>query len=148
MLDAFSRIATELAAVIGYISLEPTFSEAQCVTLGQESAETRGRADMTPRRRRERKAQAFHIADVGQKLPAVHWGTYLSAGHLARLGVAGLETSGAFHRVARLDGDMVFLQLTADPEDALRESFDDKLDAARRALAPLLIDVSGIELAD
>jgi hypothetical protein len=42
-------VAEELRAFLGYISLEPSFSEAQSVTLGYESSETRAGADMTPR---------------------------------------------------------------------------------------------------
>jgi hypothetical protein len=147
-LDAFARLAEELRAFLGYISLEPSFSEAQSVTLGYESSETRARADMTPRRRRERKGQAFHIADFGSKLPAIHWGIVLSAGHLAKVDVSALEQSAAFHRVERLGAGFVRLQLTADPEDALRDSFETKLEAARHELAPLSIDVSTIELTE
>lgn len=147
-LDAFSRIADGLAAVLGYISVEPSFSEAQSVTLGYESNDTRGRKDMTRQRRRERKAQAFYIADSGRKLPAVHWGTYLSSGHLETVEHRDLKASSAFYRVDRLDSGLVFLQLTADPEESLRESFEKKLEAARETLAPLLIDVSDIDLQD
>lgn len=147
-LDAFSRIAGELETVLAYISLEPSFSEAQSVTLGYEGQDTRRRKDMTPRRRRERKAQAFHIADTGRKLPAVHWGMYLSAGHLAALDLEQLASSSAFHRVEKLGTGLVFLQLTADPQDALRDAFEEKLQAARHALAPVLIDSSDIELAE
>jgi hypothetical protein len=43
-----------------------------------------------------------------------------------------------FHQVRRLRDELVFLQLTADPADALRPDFDALLDPVRRVLAPVL----------
>jgi len=37
-----------------------------------------------------------------------------------------------------------FAQLTAEPRDTLAPGFDRKLDAALKALAPILMDVSGV----
>lgn len=82
------------------------------------------------------------------KLPAVHWGIHLSSGHLASLGLEKVDGSSAFHRIEKLASRLVLLPLTADAEDTLREGFDEKLQAARQALAPLLIDSSGIELTE
>ncbi len=145
-LGSFSRMATQLDTSLAYMSLEPSFSEAQSVALGYESRETRARKDMTDRRRRERKAQKFYIREIGRRLPAVHWGMYLSSGYLEAVELAQLKESPAFYLVRELEGGIAYLQLTADPEDALGESYEETLDKARSALAPILIDLSDIEL--
>jgi hypothetical protein len=56
----------------------------------------------------------------------------------ARSTPSALEASGVFHEVRRLSDDLVFLQLTDDPADALRPDFDTLLDPVRRVLAPIL----------
>jgi len=145
-LGAVKRIFTELDGVLGYISLEPSSREALSVCLGTDTRVTRARDDISDQRRRERKAQSRSLRQYPTRLPAVHWGMFLSAGHLETVGVATLKASPGFHRVDSLKETLVFIQLTNDPMDALSSRYDQLLDAAREVLAPLLIDVSGIEL--
>lgn len=144
--EACSSTFAELDGALGYISLEPSESQARCAVHGQVDREARAREDMTSRRQREWKAQGFYIREFKRKIPRVEWGIYLSAGHLEALCPDTLRASGAFHQVEMLDETRAFLQLTRDPQDAARDGYEDKLAAAREALGPLLLDVSDIEL--
>ena len=80
----------------------------------------------------------------------MHWGTLISQGHLATVSLETLQASKAFFRVEPVSetqpSPMAFLQLTADPMDALAPGYDDALAVARAVLAPLMMDVSDIEL--
>ncbi len=77
----------------------------------------------------------------------MEWGTFLGPGHLARLDLGQVRASGAFARVVELAaGQLVYLQVSEDPTEDLTEGVEAKLQEARRALAPVLMDVSGISL--
>jgi hypothetical protein len=41
---------------------------------------------------------------------------------------------------------LAYLQLTKDPADDLRDDFESKLQMAREALAPILMDLSDVNL--
>jgi uncharacterized membrane protein len=59
---------------------------------------------------------------------------------------AALRASGAFARVVAVAPQLVYLQVSEDPTEDLTEGFEAKLVAARWALAPLLMDMSAIEM--
>jgi len=65
---------------------------------------------------------------------------------LPRIDAGALRASGVFARVVELSPALVFLQLTADPADALAHDFDARLEPARAVLAPLLMDLSAVIL--
>ena len=150
-LASFRTLFAQLNGVLGWISVEPSHAEAHSVSLGMDNRETRARSDMSDQRRRERMGQG-RLRTYPTKLPAIHWGTFISQGHLAAVGLEQLQASPAFFRVEPVAADqphaMAFLQLTADPIDALAPGYEQTLDAARAALAPLMLDVSDIELED
>ncbi len=75
---------------------------------------------------------------LDREVPSPEWGLFLSRAHLEKVPASALEASGVFHQVRRLSDDMVFLQLTADPLDALRPDFDALLEPVRKVLAPVL----------
>ncbi|MEM9489053.1 MAG: hypothetical protein AAGC55_07910 [Myxococcota bacterium] len=145
-LAVFEQLFCEFSGVLGYISVEPSVDEAQAVCLGEDTRETRSRSDMSEQRRRERKAQPLSKRDYPTRLPAVHWGTFLSAGHLDVVGLDALRAAPEFARVVHLRDELVLAQLSEEPMDALESGYEDALAAARTVLAPLLVDVTDIEL--
>ena len=125
-LASFRMLFAQLNGVLGWISVEPTRTEATAVCLGIDTRETRARSDMSDQRRRERMGQG-RLRTYPTKLPAIHWGTFISQGHLAVVGLEQLQASPAFFRVEPVAADqphaMAFLQLTADPIDALAPGY-------------------------
>jgi hypothetical protein len=79
---------------------------------------------------------------LDREIHGPEWGTLLGPSHLAILSVAELERSGVFARVRKLSDDVVFLQLTENPLDALDPGFAETLDRAREVLRPILMDVN------
>jgi hypothetical protein len=57
-----------------------------------------------------------------------------------------VRRSGAFARVVEVTPTLAYLQVTEDPLDDLTEGFEQKLIAARQALAPVMMDASAISL--
>lgn len=137
-LAAFCELAVALRALAGCTSVEMDFNMADRLAHGQTPTPRKGLAQpgMTVRRLRERRSYDQRTSD--RQVPSPEWGLFLSRGHLEQIPVSALEDSGAFHEVRRLGDELVFLQLTADPADALRPDFDAMLDPARRVLAPIL----------
>jgi hypothetical protein len=81
---------------------------------------------------------------IGTHLAGVEWGTFLGPGHLERIDVAALRSSGAFERVVQVTRSLVFLQLTANPEDDLSPDIEPKLSRARELLRSLLLDTGDL----
>jgi hypothetical protein len=137
-LAAFCELAVALRAMAGCMSVEMNFNMASRLVHGQTPPPRKGLAQpgMTLLRLRERRSYDQRTSD--RQVPSPEWGLFLSRGHLEQVPASALEASGVFHQVRRLSDELVFLQLTADPADALRPDFDALLDPVRRVLAPVL----------
>ncbi len=66
----------------------------------------------------------------------------LRPGHRAQLATERLRESGAFAEVRELGPGLAFARLTDDPADALRPGYDERLERARVALRPILVDLT------
>jgi hypothetical protein len=138
-IDAFCELAAVVRAAAGCVSMELGFRLARCITIPllQTAPEMLARQPgLTARRLEERSRYDKRKLDC--EIPSPEWGLFLSRGHLEKVPASALEASGVFHQVRRLSDELVFLQLTADPADALRPDFDALLDPVRRVLAPVL----------
>jgi hypothetical protein len=137
-LEAFCELAVVLRAMAGCLSLEMNFRMACRLVNGNTPTPRKGllQPGMTLRRLQERRS--YDQRTSGRQIPSPEWGLFLGRGHLDQVSADALAATGAFHRVYRLGDDLVFLQLTADPMDALRLDYDALLEPARGALAPLL----------
>jgi hypothetical protein len=146
-IDAFCVLAAELHAIVGSITMEPDWGMASTTESGVTPpplAEALLMPGYTERRVRERAAYSDYNLPVERELWGPEWGLLLTAGHLERVPLARLRDSGVFARVEPLADGLVYVQLTDDPADALRDDYDDMLDAARAVLAPVLTDLSHV----
>ncbi len=137
-------LARTVRAAAGYLALEPKYGWAHEVALG--GFLPRERVGLSEPRRRERRGRFHHADRLATELAGVEWGNFLGPSHLARLDLGQVRASGAFARVAELAPGLVYLQVSEDPAEDLTEGFEAKLQAARRALAPVLMNTSGISL--
>jgi hypothetical protein len=148
--QAFRDLGAVLQAVFGCISLEPTVREASHLTNGlpphMPLQQVLALPWMSERRVRERHGFTEFPEQLGHSIPGPEWAIFLSPEHVARLAPAALQPGTVFARVERLPYGGVYAQLTDDPSDAMQPGFDALLDGARDALAPILMDTSGIEL--
>jgi hypothetical protein len=138
-IDAFCDLAAAVHAIAGCVSMELDFRLAQHLGIGVSSQPVDAvdvQPGMTMRRLRER--GSYDMRNLDREVPSPEWGLFLGRGHLEKVPASALEDSGVFHQVRRLSDELVFLQLTADPADALRPDFDALLDPVRRVLAPIL----------
>jgi hypothetical protein len=145
-MDAFCELAVVLRAIEGLVSVEMEYGPAHKLALGgfAPNLERLEQPGMTIRRLRER--ATYDMKRIDREIPAPEWGLFLGRKHLDALPADAIAATGAFHQVRRLGEDLVFLQLTPDPADALREDFDQLLDRARQVLAPILADPSGVSI--
>ncbi len=138
-IDAFCDLAVAVQAAAGCVSMENGFGLAQRVGIGNATKPEK-LVDMQPgltlRRLAERRS--YDKRKIDREVPAPEWGLFLSRGHLEAVPASALEQSGVFHQVRRLSDDLLFLQLTHDPADALRPDYDGLLDPVRQVLAPIL----------
>jgi hypothetical protein len=137
-------LAAALSAATGFIALEPRYGLAHSAALG--GSRPKERVGLSTQRFRERRGRDRYEDRLVAEFAAVEWGTFLGPGHLPKINLDDLRRSGAFARVIENTPALVYLQVTEDPMDDLTEGFENKLVAARRALAPLLMDVSTISL--
>jgi hypothetical protein len=138
-LDAFIDLAVATKAIAGCVSIELGMRLAAHLGYGgfrQPPEAVHMQPGLTKRRLAER--WSFSMRKLDREVPAPEWGLFLSRGHLEKVPASALEASGVFHQVRRLSDELVFLQLTADPADALRPDFDTMLDPVRRVLSPVL----------
>jgi hypothetical protein len=89
------------------------------------------------RRAQERRAHSGYDRRIEAQIAGPEWGILLGPGHLALLAPTAFP-------VIRDAGAGKLALLSEAPEDALAHPFERWLDAARRALAPLLMDVSAV----
>jgi hypothetical protein len=137
-------LADALDTGAGFIAAEPTYNLAQNTALG--GSLPKARVGLSDQRRRERRARDWHQWQRHNELAGPEWGTFLGAEHLARLDLERVRDSGAFERVVLISPGLAFLQITKDPGDDLTEVFEAKLQRARRALAPIMMDISDVHL--
>lgn len=147
-LDATIAALLELADALdvgaGFIAGEPTYNAGQNVALG--GAKPRPRPGLSTRQAIERRGRDWHYQQRHAELAGPEWGTFLGAAHLARLDLDQVRASDAFYRVELVSPRLAYLQVTANPIDDLRDDFEEKLQAARAALAPILMDLSDVTL--
>ncbi len=137
--DAFCELAVTVRAIAGCVSVEMDHGMAQRLAIGRAAVileRDLQQPGMTVRRLCERRT--YNKSNLDRQVPGPEWGLFLGPGHLAVISADVLEASGVFHLVRRLGEELVFLQLTDDPADALRPDYDQLLDPVRRVLAPLL----------
>lgn len=142
---AACELAVCLRAGAGYIALEPCFGWAYEIALGRPRS--RDRPGLSFQRSLERHTRSLYEERLATELGGVEWGTFLGAGHLAWVSAETVRTSGVFARVERLSPDLVYLQVTQDAADDLTLALEERLVAARKVLAPVLMPVDGISLA-
>ncbi|HWO20961.1 MAG TPA: hypothetical protein VNO30_19475 [Kofleriaceae bacterium] len=137
ILDAFVDLAAALQAVAGYIAVEPDHDRAHRAALAQAPS----REDVRDhyRRAQERRAHAWYDRAIDAQLAGPEWGIVLGPRHLGRL-----APDPACFPVIREAGAAKLALLSTSPADALEPHFERRLDAARQALAPLLMDVSTV----
>lgn len=141
---ALLALADALDAGAGFIACEPNYDAGQNVAL--EGGKPRLRPGVSTRRATARRGRHWHYKRRHAELAGPEWGTFLGAAHLARLDIDQVRASGAFVRVELISPRLAYLQVTGDPADDLREDFEARLEAARLALAPILMDLSDVTL--
>jgi len=145
-LDTTIAAVCELADVLdtgaGFVAAEPDHLSAQRVALG--GFDLKPRPGLSMRQAIERRGSDRHFRRRHNEIAGPEWGTFLGAEHLVRLDLERVRASGAFERVVRVSPRLAYLQVTADPADDLRDDFEIKLQAARSALAPILMDVKDV----
>jgi hypothetical protein len=140
-LAALKEIASALQVVYGAISFEATHGDAQAFALAMRPYGE----FVSVSRRKERRAQELYPDQLAARIPGPEWALFLSEGHQAELPADKIRTTGAFAKVEELEGRRAYLQLTDDPADARDvEVFEAKIDAAREALQPISMDLSGV----
>jgi hypothetical protein len=144
VLAAICDMASVLGVATGFIAVEPRYGLAQRAAVA--ASRPKERPGLSEHRLRERLARVLYADRLATELAGVEWGNFLGPGYLARLDLGQLRVSGAFARVIEVTPQLAYLQVSEDPIDDLTEGFEAKLQAARRALAPVLMDVSGISL--
>jgi len=143
--EALCELAIALRTVTGAATAAASFDEGHnFVLFGKVNlvrALTTGSLD--ERRLMERAAGAFYSEQVNERIGGPEWGLFLSDGHLQKLDRHALRATFADVRELSEFG-LVYLQLTADPVDALRPNFLSTVGRARQTLAPVLMDLSGL----
>ncbi len=138
-IDAFIDLAAALHAVAGYITIERDYSDAHKVALCSQPRAAQARD--FHRRAQERKGHYWYDKRVNAEISGPDWGIVLGPDHLRRL-----APDPAVFPIIREAGASKVVFLSPDPADALTEAFDERLDAARRALAPILMDLANVPL--
>jgi hypothetical protein len=142
VLAAVCDLAATLRIAAGFVTVEPTYGLAQRVALGQSIPKER--PGLSEKRIRERRVRDYKSDLIDTRLAGLEWGTFLGPGHLGRVDVGALRKTGAFHRVVEVMPSLVFLQLTANPEDDLSPEIESKLARARETVKSLLLDTDDL----
>lgn len=144
-ISAVCELADALDVGAGFVAVEPTYHHAHRLALGLSKPPAR--RGVSTRRRIERRGRDWHQWDRERLLAGPEWGTFLGAQHLAKLDLEQLRKSGAFARIIEIaPGRLAFLQVTNDPEDDLRDEFEERLAGARAALVAIAMDLSDVNL--
>jgi len=143
-ITAICDLADALDTGAGFVAAEPAYPQAQNVALGGSKPELR--PGLSTRQAIERRGRDWHQWQRHNELAGPEWGTFLGAEHLARLDIEKVQSSSAFERVVLISPRLAYLQITRDPADDLRDDFEAKLQTAREVLAPILMDLSDVNL--
>ena len=143
-INALCELADALDTGAGFVTAEPDYAYAEKVALG--GFDPKPRPGLSTRQEIERRGRYQHMWQRHNELAGPEWGTFLGAEHLARLDIEKVRASGAFERVVLVSPRLAYLQLTTNPADDLRDNFEPKLQAAREVLAPILMDLSDVNL--
>ncbi|MCW5807254.1 MAG: hypothetical protein KIT31_33170 [Deltaproteobacteria bacterium] len=142
--ESACALAEALDVGAGFVAVEPTFGNAESVALGRTLP--LARPGLSERRRVERRGRDWHVWEPAELLAGPEWGTFLGARHLEELDLDVVRASGAFDGVVRISPRLAFLQVTAEPDADGRDGFEQRLVDARAALAPILMDLSDVDL--
>ncbi|HTR21196.1 MAG TPA: hypothetical protein VMH88_10115 [Gemmatimonadales bacterium] len=145
VLAATCDLAVALQGVAGAVTAVQSFEAAQAFAL-TKPAPPNGKTPPSARLRdRERSTLYYFLSQLDTLIPAPEWGLFLSSGHLEALPDSSLHDTAAFVKAQELvSGRLIFLQMTANPLDALTPQFDDRLGHARELLQPILMDASQV----
>ena len=139
LLRGICDLARALRAASGFVAVDTRHSSAfQIALVGPPVA----RAGLGEQRQHERGLRWSGAARLGSEVAGVEWGTFLGSGHLRKVDLEAVRASGAFAKVLRLAQDLAYLQVTGNPMDDLNGQLEERLPAARRALAPLMMATS------
>lgn len=138
LVDGVVELVAALGGIAGFIAAEPGFDRAHRAVHNKPP-----RHDDVPDypeiRARERIAHDWYGKRIEAEIAGPDWGLVLGPEHLKRI-----EPDPTVFPIVRNAGVSKAVFLTSNVEDALSESFDARLDAARKALARLLMDVSNV----
>lgn len=143
-IDGVCGVAAALETGAGFVAMEPTFGLAHRIAVG--SSRPKERDGLSPLRQCGRRARDWKSELIGTKLATLEWGTFLGPGHLDQIDLRELRDSGAFARVVKVSPSLAYLQVTPNPADDLSGALEEALPRAREALAPLLMDISDVNL--
>ena len=139
LVAAACDLAVLLNAVTGAVSAEPSYDTAHSF-----AASMNGYAANDPageQHKRERASFHAHYSELDAVIPAPEWGLFLSAGHLRKLPIDAIRSSGAFSAVRELrPGSLVYVQLTDQLSDALSPRAPERIASARTALRDILMN--------
>jgi len=138
LLVGFVDLIRELEATAGFVSCEPDYDRAHRAALNKPWR-LQDHPGYPRQRAQERKGHFWYGKKIDTEIAGPDWGIVLGPGHLQRLPPIGEPFA-----VVRDAGAAKLVQLTADPADALAHEFPQKLEEARRLLAPILMDVSHV----
>jgi hypothetical protein len=141
---AIGDLASALDTGSGFVAVEPDYELAHEVAVA--GSKPRARANLSERRRIERRGRDWHYKELATKIAGPEWVTFLGAGHLAHVDLDQIRTTSAFERVAQVSPSLAYLQVTANPLDDLSGELEVRLPRAREALQPLLMDLSDVNL--
>jgi hypothetical protein len=144
IIDSCCDMAVALKTINGVVTAEKSFGKAQGFALSIKSdySEELAAGKTTEARLKERAAHYYFSGEIDEKLAAPEWGLFLSAKHLQHLSLRVLKEAFPFSIIRVLsEGQLVYLQMTDNPRDALAPEFNALLAKAREALRSLLIDV-------
>lgn len=147
LIDTAVELAEALRPVWGMMSVEPTVAIAHKAALhmGPQKDERARYPQMTDDRVRYRRVPFVYDTKIDHAIGGPEWGTLLGSKHLARVSLEALRSSGAFAEVRELASGGAFLALSANPGDALSDKIVELVAAGRRALDPIVLDVSAVK---
>ncbi len=147
LVDTAVALAEALRSAWGMMSVEPTLAIAHKAALhmGPQKDERAHYPQMTDDRARYRRAPFVYDSKIDRAIGGPEWGTLLGSKHLERLSLDAVRSTGAFAEIRELVSGGAFLALTTNPGDALSDRIVELVAAGRRALEPIVLDVSAIK---
>jgi len=146
LINSVCQIAGVLKIHAGAITVEKSFDKAESFALSiKEQTQTPLSFCNKEKRLRERAAYDYYRKDIDKKVSCPEWGLFLSKDHLKSLPFETLKNSLVFSKVRMVVPDqLVYIQMTNDPNDIFHPGFEEKYEKARQVLQPILMDTSDI----